>query len=62
MILSALNKLDMYRNESDPKIEEFINECFEGMQGSLIEVCADILSAIRAGYSGSEIVYKTDGS
>lgn len=62
MILSALNKLDMYRNETSPQIETFINECFEMMQGTLIELCADILTALWAGYSGSEIVYKPDGA
>jgi hypothetical protein len=62
MILSCLNKLDMYRNESNPQIETFVNECFEMMEGSIIETCADILSAIWAGYSGSEIVYKPDGA
>ncbi|KLU66316.1 hypothetical protein DEAC_c17150 [Desulfosporosinus acididurans] len=62
MILSTLNKLDMYRNESNPQIETFINESFEGMRGTLVETVADILSAIWAGYSGSEIVYKPDGA
>jgi len=62
MILSCLNRLDMYRNESNPKIEKFVNECFEQMDGTLIEVCADILSAIWAGYSGTEIVWKPSGS
>jgi len=62
MTMSALNKLDMYRNESNPKIETFINECFEMMDGTLIQLCADVLTAIWAGYSGSEIVYKADGS
>ncbi|GMA59724.1 DUF935 domain-containing protein [Alicyclobacillus fastidiosus] len=62
MILSALNKLDMYRNETNPQIETFVNECFEMMDGTLIEVCADILSGIWAGYSGTEIVYKPDGA
>lgn len=61
MVLSALNSLDMYRNESNPKIETFINECFEMMEGTLIELCSDVLSGIWAGYSGSEIVYKPDG-
>lgn len=42
MILSTLNKLDMYRNESNPQIETFVNECFEGMQGTLVETVADL--------------------
>lgn len=62
MVLSALNRLDMYRNETSPQIEAFINECFEMMNGTLIEVCSDILSGIWAGYSGTEIVYKADGA
>lgn len=61
MTLSALNSLDMYRNETNPQIESFVNECFEMMQGTLIELCYDVLSGIWAGYSGSEIVYKPDG-
>lgn len=62
IILSVLNKLDKYSNESNPKIEEFVNECFEMMRGNLIDYCADILSAIWAGYSGTEIVWKPSGS
>jgi hypothetical protein len=61
MILSTLLKLDRYQNESSKEIEDFVNGCFEGMTGSLMEACEDILSAIWAGYSGTEIVWKADG-
>lgn len=61
MIVSTLNKLDRYTNESDKKIEDFVNDCFESMKGSILEACADILSALWAGYSGTEIVWKPDG-
>lgn len=61
MILSTLIKLDRYQNEKYPEIEKFINNCLEGMSGSLMDACHDILSAFWAGYSGTEIVYKVDG-
>ncbi|NOV01355.1 phage portal protein family protein [Paenibacillus planticolens] len=62
MILSTLIKLDRYTNEKNPGIEEFVNQCLEGMQGTFIESCEDILSALWAGYSGTEIVWKPEGS
>lgn len=62
MILSTLLKLDRYQNEANPEIEKFINNCFEGMTGTLMDACSDILSALWAGYSGTEIIYKVDGS
>lgn len=62
MILSTLLKLDRYTNENKPEIEEFVNNCFEGMAGSLMESCEDMLSALWAGYSGTEIVWKADGA
>ncbi|MBL0387913.1 DUF935 family protein [Tumebacillus sp. ITR2] len=61
MILAVLNKLDRYTNESDPKIQQFVNDCMEGMKGSLNQACSDILTAIWAGYSGTEIVWKASG-
>ncbi len=44
----------------DEKIESFVYDCFEGMDGSLTLACEDILSAIWAGYSATEIVWKAD--
>lgn len=44
----------------DDKIAGFVYECFESMDGSLILACEDILSAIWAGYSVSEIVWKAE--
>jgi hypothetical protein len=61
MILCVLNKLDRYAHEN-PQIQDFVNDCLEGMQGSLFESVRDILSAIWAGYSGTEIVHKADGN
>ncbi|KEO81046.1 phage portal protein family protein [Tumebacillus flagellatus] len=58
MILAVLNKLDRYVNESDPTLQEFVNDALNGMRGSLLEACAGILTAIWAGYSGTEIVWK----
>jgi len=44
----------------DEKIETFVHECFEGIDGSLTLACEDILSAVWAGYSVTEIVWKAD--
>lgn len=62
MIMSVINKLDRYVNESDKKIEDFVNDCFEQMQDSLPLYIRDILSALWAGYSATEIVWKASGS
>lgn len=44
----------------DERIETFIYDCFEAMDGSLTLACEDILSAVWAGYSATEIVWKAD--
>ncbi|MED0680576.1 DUF935 family protein [Aneurinibacillus thermoaerophilus] len=62
LILSILMKLGEYQNESNPKITDFVNECFESMQGNLYTAVEEILSALWAGYSGTEICWKPDGN
>jgi len=44
----------------DEKIETFVYDCFEGLDGSLALACEDILSAVWAGYSATELVWKTN--
>lgn len=61
MITCVLNKLDKYVNEKQPDIQQFVNDNFEGMKGNLTTACRDILTAIWAGYSGSEIIWKSEG-
>lgn len=45
-------------NHPDEKIATFVHECFESMDGSLALACEDILSAVWAGYSATEICWK----
>lgn len=44
----------------DEKIATFVHDCFESMEGSLSLACEDILSAVWAGYSATEIVWKAN--
>jgi hypothetical protein len=62
MIMSVLNKLDRYVNETDKKLESFVNDALEQMQDSLPLYVRDILSALWAGYSATEIVWKASGA
>lgn len=61
LILSVLVKLGNYTHENK-KIESFIQENFEGMQGNLHTACEEILTGLWAGYSGSELIWKLDGN
>lgn len=54
LISAVVSRLGRYHHE-DPKIADFINRCFEEMSGSLTLSCYDILSAVWAGYSATEI-------
>ncbi len=60
LIASVLVKIGEYQHEN-PKIAAFVNENFEGMQGNLLTAVEDMLSAVWAGYSATEIVWKADG-
>ncbi|WCK55421.1 DUF935 family protein [Aneurinibacillus sp. Ricciae_BoGa-3] len=62
LISSVLMKLGEYQNESNPKIANFVNECFESMKGNLHTAVEEMLSALWAGYSGTEIIWKPDGN
>jgi hypothetical protein len=62
LTLSVLMKLGEYQNESNPQIAMFVNECFESMKGNLHTAMEEILSALWAGYSGTEIVWKPEGN
>jgi len=42
----------------DGKITDFVHECFEGLDGSLALACEDILTAVWAGFSVTEIIWK----
>lgn len=56
LTLGVLVKLGEYDHEN-PKIKDFINEQFERMKGSLYLASQEILSAIWAGFSVTEINY-----
>lgn len=59
LTMSVISFLGEYTHP-DEKIETFIYDCFEGLDGSLTLACEDILSAVWAGYSATEIVWKSD--
>jgi len=59
LTLAVISFLGDYTHP-DEKIETFVHDCFEGMDGSLTLACEDILSAVWAGYSATEIVWKPD--
>lgn len=61
LTLCVISFLGEY-SHPDEKISNFIYECFESMDGSLALACEDILSAVWAGYSATEIVWKTNAS
>ncbi|SDI49424.1 phage portal protein family protein [Paenibacillus naphthalenovorans] len=54
LISTVVSRLGRYHHEN-PDISDFINRCFEEMNGSLVLACYDILSAVWAGYSTTEI-------
>lgn len=60
LTLAVISFLGEYTHP-DKKIENFVYDCFEGMDGSLTLACEDILSAVWAGYSATEIVWKPNG-
>lgn len=57
LTLCVISFLGEYTH-SDPKIQQFVHDCLEAMDGSLTLACEDILSAIWAGYSATEICWK----
>lgn len=59
LTMSVIAFLGEYTHQ-DERIETFIYDCFEGIDGSLTLACEDILSAIWAGYSATELVWKAD--
>lgn len=59
LTLCVISFLGEYTHPDD-KIAAFVHECFEGIDGSLALACEDILSAVWAGYSATEIVWKAD--
>ncbi len=59
LTLAVISFLGEYTHP-DEKIETFVYDCFEGMDGSLALACEDILSAVWAGYSATEIIWKAN--
>lgn len=57
LTLCVISFLGEY-NHPDDKIATFIHDCFESMDGSLALACEDILSAVWAGYSATEMCWK----
>lgn len=60
LVLSVLGLLGEYQHE-DAKIEAFVQDAFAFMEGTVHEVCLDILSAVWAGFSVTEIVWQAKG-
>lgn len=61
LTLSILLKIGEYTH-NNPDITSFVRENFEGMQDNLHAACEEILTGLWAGYSGSELIWKPDGS
>jgi len=59
--LAAVSRLGEYVNEDRPDIQEFIRENFETMQGSLSEAVGNMLAALWAGFTVTEIVLRERG-
>jgi hypothetical protein len=57
----VLHHLGEYTHPDD-KITKYIHKCFEKIDGSLLLACEDILSAVWAGYSVTEIVWTINDS
>lgn len=62
LTMSVLLKLGEYDHPTDKNISKFVNDNFESMQGNLYTAGEDILSALWAGFSGTEICWKPSGS
>lgn len=60
-IMAVINKMGEYQHP-DPKIKSFVQSNLEQMEGSLPLACQEILSALWAGHSVTEMIYKTEGS
>lgn len=63
MVMSALARLGEYTHEN-AKIEEFVRDQIENMEGTWTSAVSEIMSAWWAGYSVTEILWKknSDGS
>lgn len=61
LVLSVVNLIGNY-NHPNKEINDFINKCLERMQDTLVKTASSILSAIWAGYSVTEIVWKAEGT
>jgi phage gp29-like protein len=55
---TILSRLVGYKNETYPEVQLFVENVLEAMQGTLQDVVQDLLSALWAGFSVAEIVYK----
>ncbi|MDR1701279.1 MAG: DUF935 domain-containing protein [Sporomusaceae bacterium] len=60
LTMSILLKIGEYQHDN-PDITKFVQENFEQMEGNLPMACEEILSALWAGFSGTEIVWKPQG-
>ncbi len=59
--LATVSRLGEYVNEDRPDIQDFIRENFETMQGSLPQAVGDMLAALWAGFTVTEIVLREQG-
>lgn len=60
LTMSILLKIGEYSHEN-PKITQFVKENFEVMEGNLYTACEEMLTALWAGFSGTEIVWRPEG-
>lgn len=61
VIMAVLSRLGQYEHPDD-RICTFINDQLAEMKGSFVQACGEILSAIWAGYSATEMIFEPDGT
>lgn len=59
--MAVLIRLGQYDHE-DPQIAKWVNDALAGMNGSFVQACFEILSALWAGYSVTEVNLEPKGS
>ncbi len=59
LVTAVMSRIGAYEHENQ-EIADFINKNFEKMDGNLNLAVQEILSALWAGYSGTEIIYRAE--
>lgn len=61
VIMAVLSRLGQY-DHPDQRISNWVNDTLAEMKGSWVQACGEILSAIWAGHSVTEIILQPDGA